>query len=229
MICPFYRQRRSRRHQIEPTHLFGWCLVRSNRRLSPQRIAAVLLGLAIAAPASAGPLGGKLANIHIDNFGQVDDHYFRGGQPKNDDFADLAAAGVKTVINLIDDADPNEKALVEAAGMRYVAIPMTTRKAPTPGQVVEFLKYVVDPSNQPVFVHCVGGRHRTGVMTAVYRMAVEGWDATRAFGEMKQYKFGADFLHPEFKQFVFSYHPALAIAAPAQNAAAPAQAGHTSR
>ncbi len=190
-----------------------------NRRLSTQRIAAVLLGLALAAPASAGTLDGKLANIHIDNFGQVDDHYYRGGQPKNQDFADLAAAGVKTVINLIDGTDANEKAMVEASGMRYVAIPMTTHVVPTPAQLAEFLKDVTDPSNQPVFVHCIGGRHRTGVMTAVYRMAVKGWDSTRAFAEMKDYKFGADFLHPEFKKFVFAYHPAIAAAASAQDAA----------
>lgn len=191
----------------------------SNRRLAAHRIAAVLLGLALAAPASAGTLEGKLANIHIDNFGEVNDHYLRGGQPKSHDFADLAAAGVKTVVNLIDDADPNEKALVESAGMRYVAIPMTTHTAPTAAQIAEFLKNVTDPSSQPVFVHCVGGRHRTGVMTAIYRMSVEGWDAARAFAEMKQYKFGADFLHPEFKKFVFAFHPALVNAAAEQSSA----------
>jgi protein tyrosine/serine phosphatase len=54
-------------------------------------------------------------------------------------------------------------------------------------------------------VHCVGGRHRTGVMTAAYRMTHDGWTPDRAFAEMKQYKFGADFLHPELKAFVFSY------------------------
>lgn len=196
-----------------------------NGRLSTQRIAALLLGLALAVPATAGPLEGKFANIRIDNFGQVDDHYFRGGQPKDQDYTDLAAAGVKTVINLIQGADGDEKALVEAAGMRYVAIPMTTRTAPTAAQIAEFLKDVTNPANQPVFVHCVGGRHRTGVMTAVYRMAVEGWDAAKAFAEMKQYRFGADFLHPEFKQFVFSYHPVLADATPAHASAPAAKIG----
>ena len=38
-----------------------------------------------------------------------------------------------------------------------------------------FLKIVNDPKNQPVYVHCVGGRHRTGVMTAIYRMTVDKW------------------------------------------------------
>ena len=68
-----------------------------------------------------------------------------------------------------------------------------------------FLQLVNDPANQPVYVHCAGGRHRTGVMTAVYRMTSDGWTADRAFKEMKDYKFGADFLHPEFKKFVYGY------------------------
>jgi len=36
---------------------------------------------------------------------------------------------------------------------------------------------------------------------------------------MKQYNFGADFLHPEFKQFVYSYHPEPARVATAAAAA----------
>ena len=35
----------------------------------------------------------------------------------------------------------------------------------------------------------------------------------QAFKEMKQYKFGADFLHPEFKAFVFDYPAMMANAA----------------
>ena len=45
-------------------------------------------------------------------------------------------------------------------------------------------------------------------MTAIYRMTKDGWSNTQAFSEMKKYGFGADFLHPEFKQFVFAFHPA---------------------
>jgi hypothetical protein len=42
-------------------------------------------------------------------------------------------------------------------------------------------------------------------MTAIYRMTMDGWNGARAFAEMKQYKFGADFLHQEFKDFVTTY------------------------
>lgn len=155
------------------------------------------------------------SKIRIDNFGQINKNYYRGAQPVARDYADLASLGVKMLINLTsDDADPNEKALAERAGMKYVQIPMSTHRAPNPDQLMHFLALVNDPANQPVYVHCVGGRHRTGVMTAAYRMTQDGWSSDQAFAEMKKYKFGADFLHPEFKAFVYDYRaPAAAPAA----------------
>jgi len=139
----------------------------------------------------------------------VNPNYYRGAQPKEHDYTDLAALGVKTLINLTsDDAEPNERAMTEGAGMSYFQIQITPHQPPTPAQLTEFLRIVNDPANQPIYVHCVGGRHRTGVMTAAYRMTGEGWTADQAFKEMKQYNFGADFLHSEFKEFVYGYHPA---------------------
>jgi tyrosine-protein phosphatase SIW14 len=156
------------------------------------------------------------SHIRIDNFGRIDQAYYRGAQPEGRDYADLAALGVKTVINLTsDDAEPDESAMATTAGLKYFQIPMTTRVEPTAAELNKFLSIVNDPANQPVYVHCVGGRHRTGVMTAVYRMTNGGWSADKAFAEMKQYKYGADFLHPEFKKFVFAYHPEPRPATPA--------------
>jgi len=153
--------------------------------------------------------------INIDNFGQVNANYFRGAQPDGRDYKDLAALGVKMVIDLQRDFDPAEQKLVEAAGMKFHRIGMSTRIAPTKEQLTSFLKLVNDPANQPVYVHCAGGRHRTGVMTAAYRITHDKWNAEQAFKEMKQCKFGADFLHPEFKQFVYAYHVEPESVAPA--------------
>jgi protein tyrosine/serine phosphatase len=156
------------------------------------------------------------SKIRIENFGRVNDTYYRGGQPVGKDYAALEAAGIKTVISLTsDDAQPNEKAQVEATGMKFFQIPMTTHQVPSAAQVAEFLAIVDNKNAQPVYVHCIGGRHRTGVMTAIYRMTHDNWSASQAFAEMKQYKFGADFLHAEFKDFVMGYPAQLAHAAAA--------------
>jgi tyrosine-protein phosphatase SIW14 len=183
--------------------------------------AALLVALALVSPVAAQTSVRDtrssfvdISRIRIDNFGRVNAKYYRGAQPNGSDYATLAALGVKTVINLTsDDAEPNEEAMAEHAGMRYVQIPMTTHEPPTSAQLAQFLAVVNDSASQPVYVHCVGGRHRTGVMTAAYRMIEDGWSADQAFKEMKHYKFGADLLHSEFKQFVYGYHGQMARAA----------------
>jgi len=184
-----------------------------NRRFGRYTV-AWLIALSLASPVAArtgtgtppGSAAVDLSRIHVDNFGRVSATYYRGAQPEGSDYADLAALGIKTVINLTsDDAEVDEKASVEQAGLTYLQIPMTTHTPPTSAQLEMFLKTVNDPASQPVYVHCVGGRHRTGVMTAVYRMTQDHWTASRAFAEMKTYKFGSEFLHPEFKQFVYGY------------------------
>jgi protein tyrosine phosphatase (PTP) superfamily phosphohydrolase (DUF442 family) len=194
-----------------------------------QVAAAVSLALVLGAPIAAHAQDVAVtpavttapAHLDIFNFGQVSPTYYRGGELEGHDAADLAALGVKTVIDLrSSDYDPEEGPLVTSAGMHYVRIPMTTHTAPTAEQIATFLSIVNDPARQPVYVHCVEGRHRTGVMTAVYRMSVDHWTADQAFDEMKHYKFGFDFLHAEFKKFVYAYEPAPDGAAPVQVASA---------
>jgi protein tyrosine/serine phosphatase len=189
--------------------------VRRPRQLS-SLVSAIILATALSAgPALAGPAASIAPAVHIDNFGQINARYYRGGQPEARDYADLAALGVKTIVNLTsDDAQAEEPALAQQNGLHYFQIPMTTRQPPTGAQLAEFLTIVNDPVNQPVYVHCVGGRHRTGVMTAVYRMTDDGWTADQAFAEMKKYQFGMDFLHPEFKKFVYEFRSAAKPSAP---------------
>ncbi len=167
-------------------------------------LAATLL-LALTASAETKPAL-NLAKIRIDNFGRTNDHYYRGAQPKSRDYADLAALGVKTVIDLTRDGREDEPQLVQRAGMKFYRIPLTTSQAPSDAAVTQFLKLVNEPGNWPVFVHCQGGRHRTGAMTAVYRMTQDGWTADRAYQEMKQYHFEGFPGHPALKRFVYDYY-----------------------
>ena len=172
------------------------------RKYGAAAIAALLLTLA----AQAENLNLNLSSVRIDNFGRINDNYYRGAQPKSGDYASLARIGVKTVIDLTRDGRSDEPGLVERAGMKFYRIPLTTSERPSQSAVDKFLKLVNDPANQPVYVHCQGGRHRTGVMTAVYRMNQDGWTADRAYSEMKQYKFESLLGHPELKRFVYDYY-----------------------
>ena len=184
----------------------------SHRVFVPKYGAAILLALGLAVQASAATdpsstaFAEKVKNIRIVNFGRINDNYYRGSQPRGRDFEDLAALGVKMDIDLAEEGRADEQANAERAGMKFVRIPMTTTDTPTAAQLAQFLKLVNDPANQPVYVHCQGGRHRTGVMTAAYRMTQDGWDANRAYAEMKQFRFEGFPGHPVLKQFVFDYY-----------------------
>src|SRR5205807_1078518 len=88
------------------------CHMRLPRRAVRVNTTAFLLALALASPAAAS---GDLSKIKIDNFGRVNDNYFRGAQPEGRDYADLAALGVKTLVDLTseEDADAGEQSSAE--------------------------------------------------------------------------------------------------------------------
>src|SRR5215207_1123653 len=145
------------------------------------------------------------SGIKIKNFGQMDELFYRGARPKEADFKDLAALGIKTVIDLTDEPKDYEKAAVESLGMHYVNIPMIDKQYPKEAQVEQFLKLVNDPATGKFYVHCAGGRHRTGAMGAVYRFTKYGWNYDQVYAEMKQYDFYTSWGHGDFKKFVEDY------------------------
>jgi protein tyrosine/serine phosphatase len=149
--------------------------------------------------------GKNFSSIKIKNFGQMDERFYRGAQPKESDYKDLAALGVKTVIDLQDSPESYEKKDVEALGMRYINIPMSDSEYPKAAQIDAFLKLADDPATGRFFVHCAGGRHRTGVMGAVYRFNHNHWSFDQAYAEMKTYDFYTRWGHGKLKDYVQDY------------------------
>ena len=146
-----------------------------------------------------------VSKVTIKNFGQMDDRFFRGGQPKENDYSQLAALGIKTVIDLQDNPTSYEKQNVEALGMKYVNIPMSDKDYPETAKIQQFLKLVDDPTTGKFYVHCAGGRHRTGVMGAVYRFNHYNWNYDQVYAEMKKYDFYTRWGHGDMKKFVQDY------------------------
>jgi protein tyrosine/serine phosphatase len=177
-------------------------LTRSLYRKFP---AAVLVILALALGSFAQSNTAAFPQIKIKNFGQMDARFYRGAQPKKEDYKDLAALGVKTVIDLRDDATDYERSAVEALGMHYVNIPMSDKHYPQEAQIAEFLKLAGDSATGKFYVHCAGGRHRTGVMGAVYRYNFYHWNYDQVYKEMKDYDFYTRFGHGDMKKYVEDY------------------------
>ena len=167
-------------------------------------VLTAILSLAAIASAQETPKADS-PTIKIKNFGQMDERFFRGGQPREKDYKDLAQLGIRTIIDLRDDPEAYEKRMAESLGMTYINIPMIAKKYPTPEATELFLKTVNDPSTGKFFVHCAGGRHRTGVMGAVYRFKFYNWNFDQVYKEMKQYDFYTSWGHGAFKDFVADY------------------------
>jgi protein tyrosine/serine phosphatase len=146
--------------------------------------------------------------VGISNFGQMDARFFRGERPNKQALAKLKAIGVDTIIDLTDNT-PGEKAMVEAAGMRYVNIPVKDKTYPTDAAIAQFLAVLNDPATGKFYLHCAGGRHRTGDMGAIYR-AEEGWTYEKAMQEMENYDFYTAKGHQTQKDFVIDYFKKVA-------------------
>jgi protein tyrosine/serine phosphatase len=170
------------------------------------KIAAVAILTFASAAVSIGKThsDSKFSSIKIGNFGQMDERFYRGGRPKQKDFAQLKALGIKTVIDLTDNT-PDEKGYVEAEGMRYVNIAIPDKHDPSEAQISQFLKLVNDADTGKFYVHCAGGRHRTGVMGAIYRFNNYHWNFDQVYAEMLDFDFYTSNGHGGQKKFVENY------------------------
>jgi len=99
-----------------------------------------------------------------------------------------------------------------------IAIP--DKQDPSDAQIQQFLKLVDDPSTGKFFVHCAGGRHRTGVMGAVYRFNNYHWNFDQAYAEMLNYDFYTSNGHGGQKKFVEDYWSRIQNTASTSGAAA---------
>lgn len=168
-------------------------------------VASFVFVLSLAAVSFAQTSPSTIGNVKIRNFGQMDERYYRGAQPEEDDYQSLKDLGVTTVIDLQKKPTKYEKAAVEALGMTYVNIPMDDTEYPKPESIETFLKIMNDPSTGIAYVHCKGGKHRTGVTGAVYRFTKYGWDYEKAYQEMLNYDFYTKWGRKVMKDFVVDY------------------------
>jgi protein tyrosine phosphatase (PTP) superfamily phosphohydrolase (DUF442 family) len=127
----------------------------------------------------------------IPAFARVNDNLYRGGYPKARGYAELKKIGVKTIVNLSGKnkySQSEQKACVEY-GFNFVHIPLSVYTWPEDEKVLKFLETILNPANQPVFVHCGNGRDCTGAMISVYRVILEHKGPKEAYREALSYGF----------------------------------------
>jgi len=169
--------------------------------------------LSLAASLTLSSAWASSQSENLPNFQKVDDHVYRGAQPTNNGFKDLAERGIKTVVDLRDigeHSQADEQKAVTDLGMRYVSIPMLGMSTPKDQQIAAVLALLNDVTTGPVFVHCKRGADRTGTVIAVYRMFHDGWDSKRALSEAKSY--GMSVFQRAMQHYVTNYKRAGSLA-----------------
>lgn len=115
------------------------------------------------------------------NLHKVSDDLFRSAQPTGEGMKNLKNMGIETVVNL--RSFHSDRVSIGNTGLAYEHIYMKAWR-PEHKEIVRFLQIVTNPKRTPVLVHCQHGADRTGAMTAIYRIIVQGWSREEAVREM---------------------------------------------
>jgi protein tyrosine/serine phosphatase len=194
-----------------------------------------LIRYALGASAFAVALGPPVAlyraqYVHAKRFREVEPgRLYRSGQMTAAGFREtIDRYRIKTVVNLQhEEPDPllpenwlgkgkvRESELCGQLGVRYVllkpdVLPPGNTVDKEPPVVREWLDLLRDEANYPLLLHCKAGLHRTGRLTAIYRMEFHGWSPGEALRELRANGYGyvAASEADEFViQFVQNYKP----------------------
>ena len=129
----------------------------------------------------------------------VDQYLHRGGQPNDKGFEWLKSEGIKTVINLREESvsRSSEAEIIKRLDLNYIAIDIDPFLPPGDEKIEKFLQIMADSKHHPVFVHCLHGQDRTGMMVGIYRLVVHGHAYDHVFAEMLERGFHREFVNLE--------------------------------
>lgn len=141
----------------------------------------------------------------IRAFAQVSDGLYRGGHPDEAGLDYLKSLGIKTIVDLeiadLIEATPgsidDELKGAAARDITVVRFPMAAYQI-TSGdafneKIEAALQVMADQAQRPIFVHCLHGEDRTGLVVGLERVFGEDWAPADAYAEMLSRNF-----HPSY-------------------------------
>jgi protein tyrosine/serine phosphatase len=132
----------------------------------------------------------------VGNLHKINEGLYRSAQPTREGMINLEKMGIKTVINLRafhSDSDEisGTELLNDALGVKTWHI--------EDEDVIRVLRTIRKKENGPFLIHCLHGADRTGVMSALYRIVMQGWTKEDALKEMVDGGYG---FHPVWTNII---------------------------
>ena len=138
------------------------------------------------------------------NFAKLETTVACGGATTPEAVPEIKKMGYASIINLRlpSEAGANvegEAAAAKAAGINFYNIPFSGQ-SPDPKVADQFLATITAKNNEPAYIHCAAG-NRAGAMWMIKRLAVDHWDADKAYTEAA----ALGLTSPALKQFAIDY------------------------
>ena len=129
-----------------------------------------------------------LDHLRVENLHRITPTLYRSAQPRRANMAALQSLEIRTVVSLRSFND--DRKVFRGHDIRLVRVPINTW-AIDDAKVLRALVAIRDAEKHgAVLIHCMHGADRTGVVAAVYRMAVQEWDKDSARHEMLRGGYG---------------------------------------
>ncbi|WP_073510686.1 phosphatase domain-containing protein [Pseudomonas versuta] len=126
------------------------------------------------------------------NLYQMSATLYRSALPDSEAQALLDKLKIGTVINFLNEPDDT---WLKTPGVVQVQLPYRTNHVDDADVLTALRAIQSAQARGPVLMHCKHGSDRTGLMSAMYRVVVEGWSKEDALKEMTQGGFGESSHH----------------------------------
>jgi protein tyrosine phosphatase (PTP) superfamily phosphohydrolase (DUF442 family) len=130
----------------------------------------------------------KKNNFHVLSSGKA----YRSAQLTKASLAEkIRELGIKTILNLREsdtkaDWYRDEKATAASHGVQHFDFPLSEYDS-VDADTLEKIAEVLRDAPKPVLIHCAAGADRTGLVSALYRLKVEGADPETSFKELSMW------------------------------------------
>jgi protein tyrosine/serine phosphatase len=149
------------------------------------KLLLILLALFVGGSAYADPRARPtewaqpMLDVQLGNFYQVSDELYRSRQPGDEEMAQLAAMGIRSILNLREHHSDDDEA--KATDLKLYRVSMNA--GDINDELVTKALNALAEAPKPALVHCWHGSDRTGAIVAMYRMVFQGWPRQQAIDE----------------------------------------------